>query len=136
MLLALPLATMVAGASLFPGLLWKPLDPHPYDVMSYHLQIPREWFDAGRIVQLHDNAFCYFPMGMEMHDLLAMHLLGGPWAAMYLCQTFSAAFVLLTALAVVGSVRQLGGAHFGGVDGGAGDGLCAVVDDAGQRGLR
>ena len=108
-LLAAPLAVAVLGASLFPGLLWKPLDPHPYDVMSYHLQIPREWFDAGRIIPLHHNAFSYFPMGMEMHDLLAMHVLGGPWAAMYLCQFMSLAMGGLTVLGVVGAVRQFGG---------------------------
>ena len=70
-LLAAPMAVVVIAASLSPGFLWKPLDPHPYDVLSYHLQIPREWFDAGKIVPLLHNSFSFFPMGMEMHDLLA-----------------------------------------------------------------
>lgn len=98
-------AFMVCCASLPPFLLWKPLDPHPYDVVSYHLQIPREWFEAGRIVPLSHNAFSYFPMGQEMHSLLAMHLLGGPWAAMYAAQLFSVVFTALAMLAVVGAIR-------------------------------
>ena len=110
-MLAIPLAIMLLGAQLYPALLWKPLDPHPYDVMSYHLQIPREWYDAGRIMALPHNVFSYFPMGVEMHYLLAMHLQGGPWAGMYLCQMMSSAFAMLAALAVVGGVRQLGGAN-------------------------
>ncbi|MGN6506727.1 MAG: hypothetical protein ACTHM6_14305, partial [Tepidisphaeraceae bacterium] len=107
-LLAAPMAVVVIAASLSPGFLWKPLDPHPYDVLSYHLQIPREWFDAGKIIPLLHNSFSFFPMGMEMHDLLAMHLYRGPWAAMYLCQFMSAAFGGLTVLGVVGALRAGG----------------------------
>ena len=109
LLLVAPLAVVIIAASLSPGFLWKPLDPHPYDVLSYHLQIPREWYDAHRIIPLRHNSFSFFPMGMEMHDLLAMHLLGGPWKAMYLCQFMSVAFGTLTVIGVVGAVRSLGG---------------------------
>src|SRR5947208_2860319 len=68
LVLAAPLlGMMIVGASVVPGLLWKPEDPHPYDVLEYHLQIPREWYEAGRIVPLHHNVFCYFPNGVELH---------------------------------------------------------------------
>jgi hypothetical protein len=91
-----------------PGLLWKDADdPHPYDVLEYHLQVPREWYEAGRIVPLHHNAFSYFPMGAEVHDLLAMHLRGGPWEGMYLAQLMSAAFMGLTVVSVYGICRTL-----------------------------
>ncbi|MDB5322916.1 MAG: hypothetical protein JWN40_4547 [Phycisphaerales bacterium] len=101
------LGVMVIGASIVPGLLWKPADPHPYDALEYHLQIPREWYEAHRIVPLHHNVFSYFPNGVEMHYLMAMHLRGGPWAAMYQCQFFSIAWVLLTAATVYGVVREM-----------------------------
>ncbi|HEY7120445.1 MAG TPA: hypothetical protein VH475_27925, partial [Tepidisphaeraceae bacterium] len=104
---------MMVGASITPGLLWKPEDPHPYDALEYHLQVPREWFDAGRITGLHNNVFSYFPSGVEMHFLMAMHLRGGPWAAMYACQFFSIAWVLLMAAAVYGAVRRDGDAEDG-----------------------
>src|SRR6185436_11955118 len=106
LLLVAPLfALMVIGASILPGVLWKPSDPHPYDAMEYHLQGPREWYEAGRIVELRHNVYTYFPFGVEMHYLMAMHLRGGPWRAMYQCQFMSVAWVLLAGAAVYGAVR-------------------------------
>lgn len=100
----------VAGVcvSIMPGFLWKPLDPHPYDVMSYHLQVPREWYESGRIIPLAHNAFSYFPMGMEVHYLSAMTLRGGPWAGMYLCQMMTLAYGVLTVIAVKQLASWLG----------------------------
>ena len=104
---AIPITIGFVAASMAPGFLWKPLDPHPYDVLSYHLQIPREWYDAGRIIPLRHNSFSFFPMGMETHFLTAMHLRGGPWAAMYLCQFISLAHGVLAALAVTAVCRSM-----------------------------
>lgn len=104
-LIALPLAIAIISASVIPGILWAPLDPHPYDVLSYHLQVPREWYDAGRIIPLEHNAFSFFPMLMETHYLAAMHLRGGPWEGMYLCQFITLAHGVLATLAVFAIVR-------------------------------
>jgi hypothetical protein len=107
LLLAAPLlGVMLTGASIVPGLLWKPDDPHPYDALEYHLQIPREWYELGRMTQLKHNVFSYFPNGVEIHYLMAMHVRGGPWAAMYQCQFFSLAWVLLGAATVYGVIRE------------------------------
>ncbi len=106
--LAILLAHALLAACLMPGFLWKPLDPHPYDVLSYHLQVPREWYDAGRIIPLTHNAFSYFPMLMETHFLSAMHLRGGPWAGMYLCNLITLAHGVLTLAAVAGVAHGLG----------------------------
>lgn len=106
-LVAFPLALAIVAASVSPGYLWNPLDPHPYDVMSYHLQVPREWFDAKRIIPLDHNAFSFFPMLMETHYLAAMHAWGGPWDAMYLCQFISLTHGVLTCVAVYAIVRSL-----------------------------
>lgn len=97
---------MLVGASITPGLLWKPEDPHPYDALEYHLQVPREWYEIGRITGLHHNVYSYFPYGVEMHYLLAMHVRGGAWAAMYKCQYLSIAWTLLTAAAVYATVGR------------------------------
>jgi hypothetical protein len=106
-LLATPfLAFWLVGAMVPPGMLWTPEEPHGYDVVEYHLQIPREWYEAGRILQLRHNVFSYFPFNVEMHYLLAMHLRGGPWAGMYLAQLMHGAFVVLTVLAVYGFARR------------------------------
>ena len=81
-----PLAAIsVIGALVLPGLLWGD-EPNGYDVVEYHLQVPREWFELGRIIPLQHNVFSYFPFNTEMHYLAAMHLRGGPWAGMYVAQ--------------------------------------------------
>jgi hypothetical protein len=82
------------GACFPPGLLWGD-EPNGYDVVEYHLQVPREWYEAGRIIPLHHNVFSYFPFNVEMHYLLAMYLHGGfwgPWNGMYLAQMMHFAF--------------------------------------------
>ncbi len=104
---AVSLTISVVAASLMPGSLWKPLDPHPYDVTSYHLQVPREWYEAGRIVPLAHNMFSYFPMNVEVQYLLLDHAAGGPrgpWDAMYAAQFVSVGYTLLMLLAVAGGV--------------------------------
>jgi hypothetical protein len=107
-LLVLPmLAVALVGACVPPGLLWRPEEPHGYDVVEYHFQVPREWFEAGRIVPLKHNAFSYFPFGVEMHYLLAMHLRGGPWKGMYLAQLMHVAHVVLSVVAVYGLASSL-----------------------------
>jgi hypothetical protein len=128
------LAIAAVGASLLPGCLWMPhggaagvgqwflpTDPHPYDVLSYHLQIPREFYQAGRVYGLHHNVFSYFPMNQEMQYLGAMELCGGPWAGMYVCQFLSLLMMLLVVLAVRGLVLE----HFG--DAPAGQGRAAAT---------
>ena len=93
------LAIAVLAAFMPPGMLWGD-EPNGYDVVEYHLQIPREWYEAGRIVALHHNVFSYFPFNVEMHYLLAMHLRGGPWAGMYLAQLMHVAMMVLAVVAL------------------------------------
>ncbi len=100
-------AVAVCGASFMPGTLWKPLDPHPYDVLSYHLQVPRVWYEAGKITPLKSNVFSFFPFLVEMLFLLAMNLTGGPWAAMYLCQFICIAMTGTMVLGVSGTICEV-----------------------------
>ena len=58
-----PLAVALVGACVPPGMLWTPDEPHGYDVVAYHFQVPREWYELGRIVPLKHNVFSYFPFG-------------------------------------------------------------------------
>lgn len=57
-----------------------------YDVLEYHLQVPREFLAAGRVTELTHNAYSYYPLGMEMLYLLAMALRGGAYEGMYLAK--------------------------------------------------
>ena len=101
------LGISLVSATLPPGLLWKPHDPHPYDVLEYHLQVPREWYEAGRIVPLHHNAFSFFPMNVEVQYLLGMHLRGGPWDGIYFAHLITLAHMLLGVVAVYAIARAL-----------------------------
>ena len=101
-------AVVVIGECFPPGLLWGD-EPNGYDVAEYHLQVPREWYEACRISPLQHNVFSYFPFNVEMHYLLAMELHNGPWAGMYLAQMMHAAMCALAILAVYGFAG--GGKH-------------------------
>ncbi len=102
------LAVALIGTMVPPGLLWNPEEPHGYDVVEYHLQVPREWYEAGRIVPLKHNVFSYFPMGVEVHYLLAMEIDGGPWEGMYLAQLMHLTLIVMTVLAAWGVAVQFG----------------------------
>jgi len=107
-IVAMPFLGMaIVGACLMPGVLWRPDDPHPYDVLVYHLQVPREWYELGRVVGLTHNVFSYFPFNTEMHFLAMMYLKGGPWKGMYAAQFLNVVFAALTVLTIYGSVRKL-----------------------------
>jgi hypothetical protein len=105
-LIIVPVIAMVlVSAFVLPGILWGD-EPHGYDVLEYHLQVPREWYELGRIVPLRHNVFSYFPFNVEMHYLLAMYLRGGPWAGMYLAQLMHVLMMALAVLAVYGIVIE------------------------------
>jgi hypothetical protein len=88
-----------------PGLLWGD-EPHGYDVVEYHLQVPREWYEAARVSPLQHNVFSYMPMNVELHYLLAMHLKGGPWAGMYVAQLMHLTLIALSVLSVLALARD------------------------------
>ncbi|MCC6424932.1 MAG: hypothetical protein IT447_15775 [Phycisphaerales bacterium] len=102
------LAIAVLGATLPPGILWGD-EPHWYDVMEYHLQVPREWYEAGRMMPLHHNVFSYFPFNVEMLYWLAMTLRGGPWAGMYAAQFLHLGMMIITVMGVAGAAGEWGG---------------------------
>lgn len=80
--LTLPGALMVIGAVLAllmslnpPGLLWDS-EYNGYDALSYHLQLPREWFDNGRLAPLDHNIYSYLPSYIEAAYLHMAHMMG------------------------------------------------------------
>ena len=106
LVVALLFAIPLIGATLPVGMLWRPDDPHPYDSLIYHLQVPREWFELGRIVPLEHNVYSYFPFNVELHYLLASYLRGSPWLAATQNQFLSISFTLLAAAALHSFLRQ------------------------------
>lgn len=74
-LLVVPFVVMSAGAvSTAPGFLWEE-EGFAYDVLEYHLQVPKEYRANGRIDYLPHNVYASFPSNVEMLYLHAMILL-------------------------------------------------------------
>lgn len=69
LLAAAPLCLFLVGVSILP--------PYEYDVLEYHLLVPREWHVIGQIRVLPNNVYSGMPMGAEMWALLPMVFLTG-----------------------------------------------------------
>ncbi|MEN6497429.1 MAG: glycosyltransferase family 39 protein [Thermoguttaceae bacterium] len=76
------------------------LPPIDFDVREYHLQVPKEFFEQGRITFLPHNVYGNMAMGTEMLSLLAMGLSGDWWLGALAGKTVIALFAPLTALAL------------------------------------
>ena len=50
-----------------------------FDVLEYHLQGPKEYFQAGRIAFLPHNVYTNMPFDVEMLHLLGMEVIGDWW---------------------------------------------------------
>jgi hypothetical protein len=76
------LALLGAGAILAlacnpPGSLWDS-EFGNYDSLSYHLELPRQWLELGRIAPLDSNVYSYLPGYMESTTLHLAHLALAP----------------------------------------------------------
>lgn len=68
-------AVLLVAAASPPGALWDS-EFGAYDALSYHLQLPAEWLDAGRITPLGHNIYSYLPGYMEAAVVHLAHLAG------------------------------------------------------------
>ncbi len=53
------------------------MPPYEFDVVEYHLQAPKEFYQRGWIGFCETNVYNNMPMGMEMLSLFAMSAVGG-----------------------------------------------------------
>ncbi len=53
------------------------LPPRDFDVREYHLQVPKEWYQQGRVTFMSHNIYGNMPLGAEMAALECMVLWGG-----------------------------------------------------------
>lgn len=70
------LVLAMRNASNAPGFIWAE-EGFGYDVLEYHLQVPKEYLQNGRIAYLPHNVYANFPSNVEMLYLLAMIVHGG-----------------------------------------------------------
>ncbi len=74
-LLVVPfLVLALLAASNAPGLIWQE-EGNGYDVLEYHLEMPKEYLNAGNIHHAPHNVYANFPANVEMLYLLAMIVL-------------------------------------------------------------
>ncbi|MDO8631513.1 MAG: hypothetical protein Q7R41_13590 [Phycisphaerales bacterium] len=80
-IVAAPFLTLaLLAASNAPGFIWQE-EGNGYDVLEYHLQLPKEYLQGGRIVYQPHNVYANFPANVEMLYLLAMVVHGDPLEA-------------------------------------------------------
>jgi hypothetical protein len=88
------------------------MPPFEFDVVEYHLQGPKEFFQTGRIEYIPHNVYLNMPLGAEMHSLAAMVMVGGAdgwWWGGLAGKLVTGLFSLLAALLTAGFVyRQFG----------------------------
>jgi len=77
-----------------------------FDVNEYHLQGPKEFYQAGRITFLPHNVYTSFPFLTEMLSLLAMVLRGDWFRGALAGKTVLMMFAPLTALALYTAGRR------------------------------
>lgn len=90
-------------------LLGAMLPPWDFDVREYHLQVPKEWHQAGCIGFLPHNVYGNMPLGAELHALLAMVFMPGEqdwWWGALAGKTVIACFAPLTALGLLAAGRR------------------------------
>lgn len=96
-LLACPFAAiMLLAASLPPGVLWRE-EGFGYDVLEYHLAVPKLFWEQGRITFLANNVYSNFPLNSEMLSLLMMTLRGEPTEAAFMAVIVNAGLAALFA---------------------------------------
>ncbi|MEM6332521.1 MAG: hypothetical protein AAF823_04185 [Planctomycetota bacterium] len=76
LLTGLGAGTLAVLAACPPGSMWR-VEAFGYDVLSYHLQLPREWLANGRLAGLDHNVYSHLPSLVESMALQLMALRGG-----------------------------------------------------------
>ena len=104
--LAIPLGVLAAAASTAPGWLWQ-TEFGGYDALTYHLLLPREWLDAGRMATLDHNVYSALPSFMEASFMQVLAFapdakLAGTWA-----QWLHAMIAPVAALCCAGAARSV-----------------------------
>lgn len=100
-----PLGLLLTAAACPPGTLWQ-VEAFGYDVMSYHLQLPREWLVGGAMAGLEHNVYSFLPSLVEAGymQLGAMH--GSMRDAIYTAQLFHVSLAVLAAAGVAQAARH------------------------------
>jgi 4-amino-4-deoxy-L-arabinose transferase-like glycosyltransferase len=100
-------ALALLAGTMPPGTLW-PEEGNGYDVLEYHLGVPREYLEAGRVSYLPHNIYSNFPFNVEMLYLLAMVLHGEAVGAALTANLLNVMLGMLAVAAVWLAGREYG----------------------------
>lgn len=95
---------LLLAACSAPGWLWDS-EFGGYDVLSYHLQLPKEWCQNGAILPFDHNIYSFLPSYMESAYYHLMVLRGDSVQAVYACQMLHAALAIATAITTARLIR-------------------------------
>ena len=90
----------VAGPFLWIMALGAMLPTVDFDAIEYHLQGPKEYFQAGRIAFLPHNVYTSMPFGIEMLHLLGMEVVDDWWLGALVGQLLVALFAPMAAVLI------------------------------------
>lgn len=99
---------LVASPFLVAMALGAMLPTVEFDSIEYHLQGPKEYFQAGRISFLPHNVYTSMPFGVEMLHLLGMEVLDDWWWGALVGQLLIAAHAPATAAMIALLARRWG----------------------------
>lgn len=141
---ALVTAVLIVAACNPPGVLWGS-EFGGFDALSYHLQLPQEWLEAGRLAPVTHNVYSYLPSYLESAFVTlglwgfvprtsadgVAGLLAGEGAMALSCQLLHAGFALAATWMIAGAARAACRRVWGERGGGPNGGLVAGVFAAG-----
>jgi hypothetical protein len=104
-LIAAPFLLVMALGAMLPTV--------DYDAIEYHLQGPKEYFQAGKIAFLPHNVYTSMPFGVEMLHVLGMEVLADWWKGALAGQLLVACFAPAAAALIAATATRWGSARAG-----------------------
>jgi hypothetical protein len=112
-LAAAPLLGLYAAAATCPpGTMWK-VEAWGYDVLSYHLQLPREWLESGAMSGLHHNVYSYLPSFAETAYMMVGAVHGSMYDGIYTAQLLHVSMTLCAAVCIGTLATRFAGRNAG-----------------------
>ncbi len=99
---------LIAGPFLAIMALGAMLPTIDFDAIEYHLQGPKEYFEAGRIAFLPHNVYTSMPFSIEMLHLLGMEVAGDWWLGALVGQLLVAGFAPMAAILIGQAALRVG----------------------------
>ncbi len=99
---------LVAGPFLLIMALGAMLPTVDFDAIEYHVQGPKEYYQAGRIAFLPHNVYTSMPFSIEMLHLLGMEMVGDWWLGALVGQLLVALFAPMAAILIGLASRRIG----------------------------